>query len=354
MSDPVPTAPVSAEELAELVSVVSRFAKEVPGRDWAALDAGSEAAIGTSWDGLREIGLDRCVAREEAGGVGLPDVELPRLIEELATGDGGVAMLVLLANVAAGALPSRVLEGVHRDARLAYVPHVGARERRASLPRLVGGKLSGEAPFAIGAFAAGGFVIACVDDADVALAYVDGRAPGLSAARISGQLGLCSARVGRVTLDGAEAARVGGAREADHAEAVLHAGIAAIARGTARRARALAQAYAENRYQGGRQIIDHGAVRDMLARMIERELASSPPSIPGVACELAVGMARKIATSDAAVATSIDAIQVFGGMGYMRETGVEKLMRDAKYCQLYPRPNWVARGELLELDRLRA
>jgi hypothetical protein len=35
----------------------------------------------------------------------------------------------------------------------------------------------------------------------------------------------------------------------------------------------------------------------------------------------------------------------------MVETGVEKLMRDAKYCQLFPEPNWVAADELMARER---
>jgi alkylation response protein AidB-like acyl-CoA dehydrogenase len=47
------------------------------------------------------------------------------------------------------------------------------------------------------------------------------------------------------------------------------------------------------------------------------------------------------------VAIATDAVQVFGGTGYMRETGAEKLMRDAKCLQLWPEPNWVARERLV-------
>ncbi len=68
------------------------------------------------------------------------------------------------------------------------------------------------------------------------------------------------------------------------------------------------------------------------------------PDLPGA-------LARKTAVTDAAVLSTIDAVQVFGGMGYMHETGVEKLMRDAKYCQLFPTPNWHARDALLEFTR---
>jgi alkylation response protein AidB-like acyl-CoA dehydrogenase len=350
-------AAISADELAEFVAVARSFAQEVPGKLWLELDIGNADAIDRSWAGLCEIGFDRCLVSEAAGGTGLPASALPALVEEIATGDGGVAMLLLLSNIALSALPAERLAELGETDRVAFVPAVGAREPGVSLPELAGGKLTGEAAFAVGGFAADGLVMACRTGEGFALALVESGADGVTIERVEDQLALGAARVAKIKLAGAPAIQVGGAAELDHANAVLNAGIAAIARGISRRARAMAQEYAENRYQGGGPIIIHGAVRDMLARMSERELGMPPaPALGGgdtAGTELAIGLARKISVSDAAVATTLDAVQVFGGMGYMRETGAEKLMRDAKYCQVYPRPNWIARDELLELQRER-
>ena len=129
---------------------------------------------------------------------------------------------------------------------------------------------------------------------------------------------------------------------------LLRAGTAAIARGIARRAYEMAMEYAHARRQGGVAIIEHDAVNDMLGAMAVR-LAVPLPSTAGETQALAA----KIVQTDAAVATTTDAVQVFGGTGYIRETGVEKLMRDAKYCQLFPEPNWVAQDELMRLERAR-
>jgi alkylation response protein AidB-like acyl-CoA dehydrogenase len=71
----------------------------------------------------------------------------------------------------------------------------------------------------------------------------------------------------------------------------------------------------------------------------------------GSEIDQAQALAVKIAATDAAVASTTDAVQVFGGTGYMVETGIEKLMRDAKYCQLFPESNWVAHDELMRLER---
>ena len=70
-------------------------------------------------------------------------------------------------------------------------------------------------------------------------------------------------------------------------------------------------------------------------------LAAGQPSI-----ELS-SMAKTFA-SDAAVANATDAIQVLGGNGYMREYGVEKLLRDAKLTQIYEGTNQINRFEIME------
>ena len=41
-----------------------------------------------------------------------------------------------------------------------------------------------------------------------------------------------------------------------------------------------------------------------------------------------------------------DAVQIFGGYGYMREYPVEKMMRDAKITQIYEGTNQIQRNEI--------
>jgi len=134
--------------------------------------------------------------------------------------------------------------------------------------------------------------------------------------------------------------------------ALLRAGTAAIAHGIARRAYEMALEYAHARRQGGVAIIEHDAVSDMLSAMAVR-LACWPQIAADHGSEIdqAQALAAKIAATDAAVASTTDAVQVFGGTGYMVETGIEKLMRDAKYCQLFPEPNRVAHDELMRSER---
>jgi alkylation response protein AidB-like acyl-CoA dehydrogenase len=50
---------------------------------------------------------------------------------------------------------------------------------------------------------------------------------------------------------------------------------------------------------------------------------------------LAEASAMKLYAAQAAMEVTIEAVQIFGGAGYMRETRVEQLMRDAKILQIY-------------------
>ena len=51
----------------------------------------------------------------------------------------------------------------------------------------------------------------------------------------------------------------------------------------------------------------------------------------------------KYYASDVAMEVTTDAVQVMGGDGYSRSFGVEKMMRDAKLCQIYEGTNQVQR-----------
>jgi butyryl-CoA dehydrogenase len=60
----------------------------------------------------------------------------------------------------------------------------------------------------------------------------------------------------------------------------------------------------------------------------------------------------KVFASDMAMKVTTDALQIFGGYGYMREYPVEKMMRDAKILQIYEGTNQIQRNVIgLELSK---
>lgn len=54
-------------------------------------------------------------------------------------------------------------------------------------------------------------------------------------------------------------------------------------------------------------------------------------------------MAKRFAT-DVAMKTTIDAVQILGGYGYMKDHPVERMMRDAKLLQIYEGTNQIQRN----------
>nr|MBC8450579.1 acyl-CoA dehydrogenase [bacterium] len=52
----------------------------------------------------------------------------------------------------------------------------------------------------------------------------------------------------------------------------------------------------------------------------------------------------KVFASDAAMKVTVDAVQILGGYGYMKEYPVEKMMRDAKITQIYEGTNQIQRS----------
>jgi len=128
-------------------------------------------------------------------------------------------------------------------------------------------------------------------------------------------------------------------------------GIGAQAVGVAQGALEAAVEYAKGRVQFGHPIIAIQAVQHMLADMATQvEAARSlvyatartvDSGAKNVSQESAMA---KVFASDVAMKVTIDAIQVMGGAGYMRDYPAEKMMRDAKITQIYEGTNQVLRN----------
>jgi alkylation response protein AidB-like acyl-CoA dehydrogenase len=335
----------TATERAELLEMAGELARRELAPHAGALDADEGTVLAGCWRQLADVGLDRALLSEERGGSGLGVGDLLAAIEELATGDGGIALCVLLSNAALVTLPAEQAAAVPVGARWALIP-----VRFGPEVTVCDGRLDGSVGSALGAYGTDGIVLAVEGDRPASIAVV-ADTPGLMLERDEEQMGLRGAPAASVGLAGIEAHADPTSSDAPDLTgtlALLRAGTAAIARGITRRAYEMALEYAKARRQGGVAIIEHDAVSDMLAAMAVR-LSCPLPTVGGAA----EALAAKIAATDAAVASTTDAVQVFGGTGYMRETGIEKLMRDAKYCQLFPEPNWVAQDELMRLELCR-
>ena len=118
-------------------------------------------------------------------------------------------------------------------------------------------------------------------------------------------------------------------------------GVAAMATGIGRAAMEFASEYAKERVQFGVPIAMHQAIQFMIADMATKIEASrllvwqsGALLDQGKRNTLACSHAKRFA-ADSAMEIATDAVQVYGGYGFIKEYPVEKLMRDAKIMQLY-------------------
>ncbi|HEY8632906.1 MAG TPA: acyl-CoA dehydrogenase family protein, partial [Candidatus Limnocylindrales bacterium] len=134
--------------------------------------------------------------------------------------------------------------------------------------------------------------------------------------------------------------------------------IAAACVGLARSALEQAAAYLGQRKAFGGVLAEQQGLRFLLAEMARDVEAARALTRQAAAAKdrgEPIGVASSLAkwtASDTAMKVATDAVQLFGASGYSRETGIERLMRDAKGAQIYEGTNQIHRlivaDELLE------
>jgi alkylation response protein AidB-like acyl-CoA dehydrogenase len=175
--------------------------------------------------------------------------------------------------------------------------------------------------------------------------------PGLTQSKPLRKMGLHASPTGELFLEDVrvEKARLIGENEdaysrsgAKEAFTMERTAVAAMALGIVERCLELCVEYAKTRVQFGRPIGDFQLVQLKLAKMeVARmniqnlvyrqiELAAA-----GKSANLAEASAMKLYSAQAATEVALEAVQLFGGNGYMAEYQVEQLARDAKVLQIY-------------------
>jgi butyryl-CoA dehydrogenase len=136
-------------------------------------------------------------------------------------------------------------------------------------------------------------------------------------------------------------------------------GVAAQALGVAQGALDWAIKYSKERHQFGQPISAFQGIQFMLADMATK-LEAARALVYSVARLIDSGAKdtsrysaeAKLFASDTAMEVTTDAMQIFGGYGYMKEYPVEKYFRDAKITQLYEGTNQIQR-QVIALDLIR-
>lgn len=128
-------------------------------------------------------------------------------------------------------------------------------------------------------------------------------------------------------------------------------GVAAQALGIAQGAMELAVKYSKERQQFGKSISSFQGIQWMLADMAT-EIEASRGLVYSAARMVDAGFKdvakesamAKMFASDVAMKVTVDALQIFGGYGYMKDYPIEKYVRDAKITQIYEGTNQIQRS----------
>ena len=159
----------------------------------------------------------------------------------------------------------------------------------------------------------------------------------------TGQLFLNDVRVGIDRLIGETEDLPSGGREgAKDTFSMERTGVAAMALGIVEECLDLSIDYAKNRVQFGQPIGQFQLIQEKLAKMEVARLniqnlvfRQIEMSAAGTGLTLAEASAMKLYSARAAMEVALEAVQLFGGNGYMAEFRVEQLARDAKVLQIY-------------------
>lgn len=139
-----------------------------------------------------------------------------------------------------------------------------------------------------------------------------------------------------------------------HAMATLdqaRPGVAAQGLGLAQGALEYAVTYALRRQQFGQNLASMGVIQDMLGRMAAKVeaarglvlRAATAVDLNDTASINRLAAISKSFATDTAMEVTTDAVQIFGGYGYMKDYPIEKYMRDAKITQIYEGTNQIQR-----------
>ncbi len=335
------------------------------------------------FDKLAELGFLGMLVPEQHGGLGFDVPTYLLVLEELAAGDASVALSVAVHNGPVSSLIARHGSDAQRQRWLPALAsgealgafalsESGAGCDAASVATRARGdgdgwRLSGAKRWITNGARAGVVVVFArvgdeddgSDDGGIGAFLVTPPAEGYAVGKRERTLGLRASETVSVTLDdlvvhadGLVGDAGSGLHYALEALDVGRVGCAAQAVGIGRAAMEHAAAYALEREQFDRPIARFGAIQEKLARMAERLAAARALTREaGAALQAAqsgVGHPRtgldgvtaraamaKVSASEAATWVADEAIQIFGGYGYMRHYPVERLLRDAKGTEIF-------------------
>jgi alkylation response protein AidB-like acyl-CoA dehydrogenase len=332
---------------------------------------------------MGSLGLTAAPFAEDAGGAGFSYLGWTLVMEELGRADMAMAVSLSVHILAqypvlawgteaqrARWLPA-MLAGDALGAFALTEPHAGsdAAAIRLRADRVEGGyELTGTKIWISNAPEADRYLVFATTDpergaAGIAAFLVERGTPGFDFGAREHKMGIRACPASELVFARAfvpEEARLGdegqGYRIALSALAEGRISIGAACVGLAQSALEQAARYVSERRAFGAPLSEQQGLRFMLAEMA-RDVAGARALVRVAAAakdrgEALAGVSSlaKWTASDVAMRVATDAVQLFGGAGYSRETGIERLMRDAKGAQIYEGTNQIHR--LIVADEL--
>jgi butyryl-CoA dehydrogenase len=318
---------------------------------------------------LARLGAYGVAVPEELGGAGLDYLSLALILEETAAGDGGTSTVISVNNCpvcsmlmafANDAQKQKWLVPLARGEMLGAFcltePHVGSDAAALRTTATRDGDhyvLNGVKQFITsGKHADVAIVMAVTDKAagkrGISAFLVPTSTPGYIVARLEDKLGQHSSDTAQIVFEDCRipADCMLGEEGAGYKMALSgleggRIGIASQSIGMARAAFEAALAYAKERESFGQPLFQHQAVQFRLSDMatqieVARQMVWHAASLKdaGRPCLKEAAMAKLFA-SEMAERVCSDAIQVFGGYGYVNDFPVERIYRDVRVCQIY-------------------
>jgi alkylation response protein AidB-like acyl-CoA dehydrogenase len=318
---------------------------------------------------LAQLGAFGVAVPEEYGGAGLDYVSLALVLEEIAAGDGGTSTIISVNNCPVCSIAMMYANDAQKERWLRPLaqgellgafaltePHTGsdAAALRTTAVR-DGGEyvINGAKQFITsGKYGDVAIVMAVTDKAadkrGISAFWVPTDTPGYIVAGLEQKMGQHSSDTAQILFEDCRipAQNLIGEEGQGYKIALSgleggRIGIASQSVGMARAAFEAALAYAKQRESFGKPIFEHQAVQFRLSEMamqIEaaRQLILHAASMKdaGQPCLKEAAMAKLFASEMAERVVS-DAMQVFGGYGYVNDFPVERIYRDVRVCQIY-------------------
>lgn len=317
------------------------------------------------------------IVPEEYGGAGLDHVSFAVFVEEIAAVSGSLAV-ILDVHTSVGTEP--ILLFGNEEQKKRFLPKLASGEmlgafaltepdsgsdaaslRTTAVRRNGGWVLNGTKTFITNVGVADTYIVMARSNLTpgargVSAFIVEKDCPGLRFGDAMRKMGLHGSPTGELILEDVPVPAANllgqegqGFRVAMKALDSGRIGISAQAVGLARGALDLAVAYARERKQFGQTLSRFEGIQFMVADMATAVDASRLMTWEAAnACDRGLpftnlaSMAKLMAT-DTAMWVTTDAVQIFGGYGYIKEFPVERFMRDAKATQIYEGTNQIQR-----------